>query len=226
MRNALFVGVALVLAGSLACGKSAAEKQAEQIAAEAQKAGEAAQKAAEAMAQPGSDVGQGMADMAKAMQGMAGALGGGDGKTVEPVSFQSLQAALPKIDGWEMGKSKGERMTSPVAFSQAEVRYTKGDAEIEVKLVDTGFAQLLVAPFSMMMAMGYSKESSDGYEKATQVGGHPGFEKWDIEGKNGELTVFVGKRFLLTVEGHGIADTKPLHDAVAKMDLAKIAALK
>ena len=155
---------------------------------------------------------------------MASALGGG--KTVEPVSFQSLQAALPQVGGWEMGKSKGERMTSPVPFSQAEVRYNKGDADIEVKIIDTGYAQLLVAPWTMMMAMGYSKESSEGYEKATTVGGNPAFEKWNTDSKRGELTVFVGKRFLLTVEGNGLADTKPLRDVVGQMDLGKLSGLK
>ena len=137
-----------------------------------------------------------------------------------------LQGLLPQVSGWEMGKSRGERMTAPVPFSQAEVSYTKGESAIDVKIVDSGFAKLLVAPWSMMLAMGYSKESSDGYERATKVGGHPGFEKWEIESKRGELNLYVGNRFLLTVEGRDIADTKPLQEFVSKMDLAKLAALK
>ena len=35
-----------------------------------------------------------------------------------------------------MGKPKGERMTSPVAFSQTEVRYKNGNQSIDVKIVD------------------------------------------------------------------------------------------
>lgn len=219
MRNWLMTIAAAALLASAACGKSAAEKQAEQAAADAKQAAEAA-------AEVGGGAAKGMADMAKAMQGMATALGGGDGKTVQPVSFQSLQTALPTLSGWEMGEPKGERMTSPVAFSQSEARYTKGDSQIEVKIVDTGFAQLLVAPVSMMMAMGFSKESTDGYEKSVTVSGNPAFEKWEKGSKHGELTVFVGKRFLLTVEGDELADTKPLHAVVGQMDLGKLAALK
>lgn len=219
MRNWLITIAAAALLANVACGKSAAQKEAERAAEEAKKTAEAA-------AEAGGGAAEGMADMAKAMQGMANALGGGDGKTVEPVTFQSLQTALPSLSGWEMSEPRGERMTSPVAFSQTEAHYTKGDSRIDVKIVDTGFAQLLVAPVSMMMAMGYAKESSDGYEKATTVSGQPGFEKWEKGNKHGELTVFVGKRFLLTVEGDELADTKPLHDVVGQIDLGKLAALK
>jgi hypothetical protein len=210
----------VVIVAMTACGKSEAQKQAEQAAEDAQKAAEAIAKAAESAAAVGG------ADLGKALGGMAAALSGGDGKIVEPVTFQALQTILPKVSGWEMGEPEGERMTSPVPFSQTEARYRKGEAEVEVKIVDTGFSQLLVAPWSMMMAMGYSKESSNGYEKATTIANTPGFEKWEKNSKNGEINLFVGKRFLLTIEGNDIADTKVLHEFAGQMDLGKLAALK
>lgn len=220
MRNWLKVGAAIaVVAATIACGKSEAEKQAEQVAADTKKA-------AEAMAKAGGDAAKGMDEMAKAMQGMAAAMGGGDGKAVEPVSFESLQAVLPQVSGWEMEKPKGERMTSPIPFSQTETEYRKGDAAISVKVVDTGFAQMLIAPWTMMLASGYSRETSDGYEKATMVGGNAGFEKWEKESKRGELNVFAGKRFLVTIEGDNLADTKVLHEFASKMDMGKLAAMK
>ena len=46
-----------------------------------------------------------------------------DGKPVEPVAFQTLQTALPKVSGWEMDKPEGERMTSPIPFSKIETEY-------------------------------------------------------------------------------------------------------
>ena len=223
MQKLFTVGVALALMASVACGKSEAEKQAEQAAAEAQKAAEAAAKATEAA---GQDVAKGMEDFGKAMAGLAGAMAGGDGKTVEPVSFQSLQATLPQVPGWEMGKPEGERMTSPFPFSQTEAAYTKGDSRIEVKVVDSGFAQMLIAPWSMMLASGYSRETSDGYEKAVTVSGQPAFEKWDSGSKNGELNILVNKRFLVSVEGDDLADTKVLHDVAGKMDFGRFASLK
>ena len=220
MRMLSAAVVALLLISG--CGKSAQEKQAEQAAEDLKKAAESVTEAQ----QKGGDTAKGMADMAKAMQGMAAAIGGGDGKPVDPVSTDALKGTLPQISGWTPGDPRTERMTSPIAFSQVETQYKNGDAEIDVKVVDTGYAQMLIAPWAMFLASGYSRETNEGYEKATSVGGQPGFERWEKDSKRGELNVFVGKRFLVTIEGDDLADTKVLHEIASKMDFGKIAALK
>ena len=208
-----------------ACGKSEQQKQAEQAAEDLKKAAETMAKAAEA--QGTAAAAQGANDMAKAMQSMASAMsGGGDGKAVEPVAFQTLQSHLPKVSGWEMDEPEGERMTMPVPFSQVETQYKKGETRIDAKIVDTGFAQLLMAPWSMMMAAGYSRESSSGYEKSTSLSGNPAIEKWDKGSKNGELDVLVGKRFMLSLEGHDLNDIKQLQDFASNFNLSAIAAAK
>jgi hypothetical protein len=125
-----------------------------------------------------------------------------------------------------MAAPEAERMTSPIAFSQVETTYTKGDAEIEMKVVDTGYAQMLIAPWSMFLASGYSRETGDGYEKSITVAGNPGFEKWDKSSQRGELNIFAGKRFMVTIEGSDLADTRVLHEFASKMDFGKIASLK
>ena len=217
--------LAFMLIASVACGKSEAEKQAEKAAEDMKKAAEAV---TEAQAK-GGDTAAGMADMAKAMQGMAAAIGGGgtgDGKPVEPVSTDTLKSTLPTVAGWTMEAPEAERMTSPIAFSQVETTFKKGDAEVEVTIVDTGFAQMLIAPWSMFLASGYSRESGDGYEKSVSVGGNPGFEKFDKGSKSGELNIFAGKRFMVTIEGRDLADTKVLHEFASKVDFGKIAGLK
>ena len=230
MQKPFTVAVMCALVATLACGKSDTAKQAEEAAKQAEQAAAAASKAAEAGAKAGEaaseTMAKGMEDFAKAMSGMAGAMAGGDGKTVEPVTFQALQTMLPELSGWEMTKPRGERMTSPVAFSQTETTYTKGDTRIDVKVVDSGFASLLIMPWSMMLATGYSKETSEGYEKAVKVKDEPAFEKWNSESKNGELNILVNKRFLVSIESNDIADTKPLHDIADKMDFGRFASLK
>ena len=222
-KNSLcFALVGLVLVTAVACGKSESEKQAEQAAEDIKKAAEAVTKAQ----QDGGDTAKGMADMAKAMQGMAAAIGGGDGKPVEPVATDLLKATLPVIAGWDMAAPRAERMTSPIAYSQVEAEYKKGDAEVEIKVVDTGYAQMLIAPWSMFLASGYSRETGDDYEKSITVGGNPGFEKFSNSSKRGELNIFAGKRFMVTIEGQDLADTKVLHEFASKMDFSKIAALQ
>ena len=225
MRQILTVMLIAALFTS-ACGKSEEQKQAEKAAEEIKKAAETIGQAA---AQAGTAAAaQSTTEVAKAMQGMAAALSGtgADGKPIEPVAFQTLQSHLPKVSGWEMDEPEGERMNMPVPFSQVETTYKKGEARINAKIVDTGFAQLLVAPWSMMLASGYSRESSSGYEKATTLSGNPAIEKWNKSSKNGELDVLVGKRFMVTLEGHDIDDMKQLQDFASNFNFGAIAAAK
>ncbi len=230
--------VALTAGLSAGCGKSAEEKAAEDLKAATEKAAEAMAQAGAAAAQAGAAAAQagavagtetakGMEDFAKAMQGMATAMSGAPagGKPADPVSFRDLQAAFPAVNGWTMDKPKGERMTSPIAFSQTETSYRNGDARIEMKIVDSAYQQMLVAPWAMFLAAGYEKETDDGYEKSTAVAGHPGFEKWNDRRKSGELNLVVAKRFLVSVEGDRLADMKQLHDFAGRVDFGKLAAL-
>ncbi len=73
---------------------------------------------------------------------------------------------------------------------------------------------------------GYSKETSEGYEKATTISSYPAFEKWESDSKRGEVTVFVNKRFIVEAEGSGLSSTKDLQAFLDKTDLKKLADLK
>ncbi len=95
-----------------------------------------------------------------------------------------------------------------------------------MKITDSGFNQLLLTPYTMFLQAGYEKETSSGYEKSTTIAGQPGWEKWNTEGKDGSVNAFVGKRFLLSIEGRNIDGVKVLHDAAGRIDMNRLAALK
>ncbi|MCX6549469.1 MAG: hypothetical protein NTY02_00425 [Acidobacteria bacterium] len=201
--------VGMVAVAGAACGSKKEEaKPAEQAA---QQPGNAVQEAA-----------KGMEQFAKSMEQLQKSP---DGKDYQPVNFKDLQGFLPDVAGWEKEQPRGESMTAPVKFSQAETAYTKDDARIEVKIVDTAMSQMLTLPYQMFMMTGYSKESDNGYEKATKVGGYPGWEKWDSASKNAEVGIIVGQRFMVTLNGSN-TDTKTVQGVVGKMDLGKLAGLK
>ena len=233
MRLAMVIGLVSVVAVSGGCGKSAEQKAAEQAAENARIAAEAVQKAAESAAAAGTAAGAagaaaGLDAFSKAMEGAAGAMAGRgpDGKPIEPMSFRDLQTALPEMSGWTREEPTGEKMTAPVPYSQTEARYTMGDARVDVKIVDTAFNQILFAPFTMLLTVGYEKESTSGYEKSTTVNGHPGFERWDNNRKDGELTIVVAKRFLVSIDGNQIGDMKVLQEFASKLEADKLAAAK
>jgi hypothetical protein len=169
---------------------------------------------------------KGAEQAAKGLEQMAQALAGGGSAPVEPVSFRDLQTVFPDLDGWEKGRPTGEKMSSPVSFSQATVRYTKGDSEIEAKIVDSGLNQLLLTPYAMFLAAGYEKDTGSGYEKSTTVSSYPGWERWNSDSRQGELNALVAKRFVVTLEGSGIDDTKILHEVASKTDLNRLASMK
>jgi hypothetical protein len=220
-----FAVIALALAVAAGCGSSEKPSTEEAATKAATGAAAAAGEAARTAEQGATQAAKGLEQMAKGLEAMASGAGGG-GKPVDPVSFRDLQTFFPDLDGWEKAKPTGERMTAPFAFSQAEVTYTRGDSRLEIKIVDSGFNQLLMTPYAMMLQSGYEKETESGYEKSTTVGGQPGWEKWNSGGRDGEINAFVGKRFLLSIEGNNIDGVKALHDVAGKVDMTKLAALK
>jgi hypothetical protein len=213
MKRELILGLALAMCVA-GCGRSEdkeAERQAEQTAQTAEQAAE--------------EAARGLEDMAKALGALAGQPTGGE-KPVDPVGFRDLIALLPEVDGWERDQPTGERMTSPFPFSTAEAVYTRDDARIEVTVTDSGFNQLLLTPYAMFLRTGYERETSEGYEKSTQVNGQPGWEKWNTDGRYGELNALVGKRYLLQIEGSGVDDPRALHEFANRIDMGRLAALK
>lgn len=230
MRQWVRVGaIVFATVAMVACGKSEAQKQAEEAAKQMEQAGKELAKAGEEMAKAGETAGGDFAKagqaFANAMQQMAGAANG-DQKPVDPVSFKELQTVLPTMSGWEMEKPTGEKMSSPVPFSKTEANYTKGDASVNVEITDSGFNRLVFAPFMMMMAAGYEKETESGYEKSSKIAGNPAFEKWNSEGKDGEITVLVASRFVVKFEGNGLTDIKDLQSFVTATNLSKLSGLK
>ena len=168
-------------------------------------------------------VSKGLEDLAKGMSAMAN---DPNAKPVDPMTIDALKTALPDLSGWEKGKPTGERMSSPVNYAEAKVTFTKGDSAVDVKIVDSALNQLLIAPFSMFLAVGYEKETDHGYEKGVKIGEYPGWERWDGEDKEGELNAIVGKRFIVQIEGRNIENMKVLHSTMENINLKKLADAK
>lgn len=200
------------------CGKSEEEKRAEEAAQAAEQTAQSAEAAA-------AEAAKGLEAMAKGLEQLAGG-GSADQKAAEPVKLADLLATLPQLEGWEQQKPEGERMTSPFPTANAKATYIRSDANVDIEVVDSAFNQMLLAPISMFLRAGYSKESTTGYEKSTTVNGQPGWEKWDSDIKAGELHALVGKRFVVSIEGDNIESVQILKDIASKMDFNRLASLK
>src|SRR5262245_73365 len=173
--------ISLVLVTGAACGGS--QKATETKPADAkqqpssspqQPAGGGAAAPGQAQATPGSgsqQAMQGLQQLAQGLQQMSK-------NTAKPVDFEELKALLPDISGWTKSDVHGEQQTAMgMSQSNAKAKYTKGDSTIQIEITDSTMNQLILAPMAMFLATGYEEKSDDGYKKATQVGGYPGFEE-------------------------------------------------
>ena len=221
MRKTLIAGI-LVLAAT-GCGTAEQQKQAEQLKKGADEAAKGAQQIAAAAQAASKDAQSGMAagvaQFAKGLQQMAQSGG-------PVIDFEHLKTLLPELPGYTRSTPRGEQITMPMKMSKAEARYEKEGSSIHIEITDSAFNQLILAPVSMMMAMGYEEKSDDGYTKAVTIAGSPAFEKWNKPGKDGEINVVVANRFIVTAKGNNVENIDVVRKAVQAVDLNKLAGMK
>lgn len=207
MRARLTVLVLLVAS----CGKSD-----EQKAAEA-----AAKQMGEALAAAGAAGATGAA-------AAAGALAAGQAS--DAVDFRVLKELLPEdINGMPRTSSDGEK-NSAMGFtmSRAEARYeTQGtNASIRIEISDAGAMTGMAAMAAFAWAsMDVDRESETGYEKTTTIKGYRGYEKFDRQTNFAELSILVGGRFMVELEGNEVG-IDGLKAALDKLDLGKLEGMK
>lgn len=134
----------------------------------------------------------------------------GNRKPVPPVSFKVLIDYLPQeVEGMKADAPKGETSTmGEWQYSQAETNYRSedGNKSARVALFDYAHIPMLYAPIQMMMKMNMSKESTEGFERSTKVGGFPAYEKWTSAGQENEVTILVADRFVVTTTTRGLGE--------------------
>lgn len=221
MKNALVVvGLCAALSTAVACGPSREEQARQEVRKAAAEAGAAIEQArGAAQDAAGTDA------MAKGLEEMAAGLQKMGEQQVEPVGFRELQAFFPDLEGWTREKPTGEKVSMGIKMSRAGVRYVKGNATMEMEITDSSLNQAMIAPFAMMLAAGYEKESADGFERSAKVGGQAGWEKWDDATKDGELNAVVAKRFIVKIAGSNLDDLSPLHTLASRADLGRLSTL-
>jgi hypothetical protein len=216
--NAMILRIALALAAlALAsCGKDEPRKPVDP----GTKVEQAARQMSEAARQ--GDVHQ----AGEAIKQMGEALSGSI--KVEPVDFRALKELLPEsIAGMRRVSSEGSRTNvMGVASSKAEAVYEDGKGgRIAYEITDAGTLTGVAAMAFAWVNIEIDKEGDSGYERTTTVAGRKAYERYSKATRTGELDVIVGGRFIVGVKATGV-EMKLFRDVVAKLDLAKLEALK
>lgn len=147
---------------------------------------------------------------------------------VEAVDFRTLKELLPAdVDGLARKEATGEKNgAAGMVISTANAKYANedGSESIDLAIVDAGGTAMLMglAAWSMVEI---DKETEHGYEKTSTMGDYKSYEKYDNADKDGEISVLVAKRFVVTAKGRGVSMDK-IKAAVEDVDLSKLAGLK
>jgi hypothetical protein len=207
------------LAAAVGCGGSE-ERKAEEAAQQIQAGAEQVQRAAEQMAQGSADqMAQGLQQMTQGLQQMAQGQG-------EVVDYEVLKGMLPQVGGWTQASVRGEQVSMPMKTSRAEARYSRGESNVELEIIDSAVNPMFLAPLSMFMASGYSERSDEGFKRAAKIGGFPGIEDWNSNSRRAEVTAVVNNRFVVQATGHDVEDLAAVRAIVDAVDLAKLGTLK
>ena len=152
------------------------------------------------------------------------------GKKVTPIDFRELKALMPESVGdFKRTNLEGEKVAAMgMNISHADADYSNADnsASIDMKITDMGS----ISGLSGLAAYGWymvdiDKENETGYEKTITYKGNKGYEKYDNEGKYGELSVFVAKRFVIEANGNNVSMDQ-MKAAVDMIDVGKLESWK
>lgn len=214
MKNKLFILFMIGL--SIALVNCSGSKTSEEKAAE-----EAAETLKNSVEEASTDMEKAANEMAKAMEGLAG------GEKMPVVDHKKMRALLPET---LMGMTRTEFESESVGaagfqISNAKAAYEKDDAKIRINIADTGGAGMAMMGMAAWASITIDKETQDGYERTGEIDGHKSFERYDRSGKNGEVSLLVAKRFIVTVNGDNVEEND-LKKAVKSIDLDELAGLK
>ena len=172
------------------------------------------------------------AKMGDAFQKLREAAGGG--KVVQAISFRELKPMLPEtIAGMETDDIKGSQSRQMgVSTSKVEGIY-RADGEQRQRLTITISDMGTMSGLSSLAqrVQGYTEsemETSNSYERATEVGGYKGREKfrtYDNGGSSGRVSFMVAERFQVEVDGRNVPMEK-MKEAALAVDLSGLEGMK
>lgn len=153
-----------------------------------------------------------------------------EGKKVNPVDFRELKSLLPEqIANLKRANASGEKSAAMgINISKAEAEYfdEQENKTIDIEITDLGS----ISGITAFAAYGWfnveiDKENEEGYERTFNYKGNKAFERFNTQTQDGEVSVFVAKRFVVEVRGNNVSADE-LKAALGMIDLNKLENMK
>ncbi|MBX2842090.1 MAG: hypothetical protein KTR26_09975 [Flammeovirgaceae bacterium] len=168
--------------------------------------------------------------MENAVKGMENAFEESGISKVEPVNFRKLKELLPEeVAGIDRTNAEGEKAGAMgMKISKAEGGYDDGDKKINISITDMGF--MASGELGAMMTAGWlmadiDRESDTEMERTTKIKGYKGYEEYKFDKKSGKVSLFVGDRFIVEIDGRNI-ELDDLRETVDEIDLDELESMK
>ena len=142
------------------------------------------------------------------------------------VGHGRLEAFVPKISGWSVGRVAGADVALPAPASHVRATFTKAAVQIDLELTDSGGDPSYIQALSTVAGSDFQQQAPNGYMKGTTVSGFPAVESVNRDDKLAEITILINRRFIVHASGAGVIGVEPVQDFVAHIDLNGISALK
>ena len=146
----------------------------------------------------------------------------------KPVGAGELKAMLPaEADGLRRTNARGEK-TGAFGANVVQATGEYGDGEgprVKIKITDLA----AMGPFGALAGFGWMQtevdsEGDHGYERTTTQGGFKTLEKYENATRAGTITVVVGNRFIVEIEGRDL-DPAKLQACARAFDFAALEGL-
>jgi hypothetical protein len=139
---------------------------------------------------------------------MIGTLVRGGRPHVTPIPHDVLKTLLPEtVSGLTRSSiSSSSGSLSGIGTSSAQAVYGQtGSSTLDVTVADLANMSGLAAAANLTTTMNVESDEDGGYEKNVDVDGHRVHEKWTSDGKRSDLTEIVDNRYVVSIEGSGVA---------------------
>ncbi len=153
-----------------------------------------------------------------------------EGKKVNPVDFRELKSLLPEqIGNLKRKNASGEKSSAMgINISKAEADYSdeQGNKNIDVEITDLGSISGIsgLATYGWYLA-DIDKETESGYERTFMYKGNKGYERYNNDSRDGEISVLIAKRFITEIRGNNVSMDE-LKAALNLIDIGKLESMK
>ena len=126
---------------------------------------------------------------------------------------RSLEALMPApLPGWHSDEAEYEALLNSGGGLSVSRAYAKGDASLNASIIlDNPAVDAALEPQPAQQSV-----------KKIKVGNDDAVLRWDAASHSGDLTLVLGRRVLVQIEGEELASSDPLTDLAKALDLAAL----